>query len=266
MELGLEGAVVLVTGGSKGIGLACASAFLAEGARVAIASRREENLARALEPLQAEAQGRRGAEVFAFQADLTRPEAAAALVEQVEARLGPITVLINSAGAARRKGLDDLTAADWQAAMEAKFLPYIHAMDAVLPRMAGRRKGAVVNIIGMGGKVASTTHLTGGAANAALMLASTGLAAGYAGRGVRINAINPGSTVTERLEQALALEAAAQGITRDEALARKAAAVPMRRFATPEEVADVALFLASGRAAYVTGAIIPMDGGANPLI
>lgn len=258
MELGLRGAVVLVTGGSKGIGLACAAAFLAEGARVAIASRSEENLARARERL--------GGEVLAIRADLTRAEEAAALVEQVEARLGPIAVLVNSAGAARQKPLHDLTAADYHAAMEAKYFTYIHAMDAVLGRMAERRQGAIVNIIGMGGKVARATHVTGGAANAALMLATAGLAAGYAEKGIRINAINPGSTVTERLEQALALDAAAKGITRDEALARKAAAVPMRRFATPEEVADVALFLASSRAGYVTGAIIPMDGGSNPVI
>lgn len=261
MELGLKGAVVLVTGGSKGIGLACAAAFLAEGARVAIASRSAENLVRARERL-----GAGKGEVLALQADLTRAEAAAALVEEVEATLGPIGVLVNSAGAARQMPMAELTAADWHAAMDAKYFTYIHAMDAVLRRMAGRSHGAIVNIIGAGGKVAATTHVTGGAANSALMLATVGLAAGYAEKGIRINGINPGATVTERLEQALSLDAAARGISRDEALARKAGGIPLRRLATPEEVADVALFLASRRASYVTGAIIPMDGCAHPVI
>jgi NAD(P)-dependent dehydrogenase (short-subunit alcohol dehydrogenase family) len=98
------------------------------------------------------------------------------------------------------------------------------------------------------------------------MLASVGLAHYYARLGIRINAINPGLTLTERLEEGLKVEAAHQGISAEEALARGAAQLPLGRYATPEEVADVALFLASRRASYVTGAIVPMDGAGVPLI
>ena len=126
--------------------------------------------------------------------------------------------------------------------------------------------GAVVNIIGMGGKFASDIHIAGGAANAALMLATVGLAHHYAKLGIRINAINPGATLTERVEESLALEAQRLGVTRDEALALSQAKVPLGRYAKPEEIADVALFLASRRASYVSGAIIPMDGVSAPLI
>ena len=257
MELGLKNRSVLITGGSKGIGLACARAFLDEGARVAIVSRERGNLDRAAAQL---------GKITLIAADLTRADDAQRMAREAETAIGPIDVLVNSAGAAKRYPPDELNAQAWHAAMDAKYFTYIHAMDAVLPSMRDRKRGNVVNIIGTGGKVASPIHLPGGAANSALMLASVGLASVYGKFGVRINAINPGATLTERVEEALALEAERQGITRDEALARGQAKVPLGRFANPEEIADVALFLASRRASYVSGAIIPMDGVGAPLI
>jgi NAD(P)-dependent dehydrogenase (short-subunit alcohol dehydrogenase family) len=257
MDLGLTGKVVLITGGSKGIGLACARAFLAEGAKVAIASRSRENLDRAAASVGA---------TLAFVADLTRPEAAHELARSVESKAGPIDVLVNSAGAAKRHLPDDLNAEAWHAAMDAKYFTYIHAMDAVLPGMVRRGCGNVVNIIGMGGKVATSYHLPGGAANSALMLATVGLAQVYGPKGVRINAINPGATLTDRVREALRIEAMARNSTEDEMLAQGQARVPLRRYATSEEVANVTLFLASDRASYVTGALVPMDGGSSSVI
>jgi NAD(P)-dependent dehydrogenase (short-subunit alcohol dehydrogenase family) len=257
MDLNLTGKVVLITGGSKGIGLACARAFLGEGAKVAIASRARENLERAAQSL--------GSVVWAA-ADLTRPEAGSELVRAVESKLGPVDVLVNSAGAAKRTLPEDLDAQAWHAAMDAKYFTYIHAMQAVLPAMAARGAGNVVNIIGMGGKVATSYHLPGGAANSALMLATVGLANVYGPKGIRINAINPGATLTDRVKEALKLEAQVRKTSQEEVLAQGQARVPLRRYASAEEVADVALFLASDKASYVTGALIPMDGGSNPLI
>jgi NAD(P)-dependent dehydrogenase (short-subunit alcohol dehydrogenase family) len=124
----------------------------------------------------------------------------------------------------------------------------------------------VVNVIGMGGKVAVPYHLPGGAANAALMLASVGLASVYGPQGVRVNAINPGATMTERVEEALTLEAKLRGQTRDEVLREGQAKVPLRRYASADDIAQVAVFLASDRASYVTGAIVPMDGGLTAVI
>lgn len=256
MDLGLTNRVVLVTGGSKGIGLACARAFSAEGARVAIVSRDRANLdqARALLP-----------SALAIVADLTRESEAARMVQEAS-QLGPVEVLVNSAGAARRYPPDQLNARAWHEAMDAKYFTYIHAMDAVLPSMRSRGRGAVVNIIGTGGKVATPIHLPGGAANSALMLASTGLAGVYGKYGVRVNSINPGATMTERIREALELEAQAKGISVEKVLEEGQARVPLGRYAEPDEIAQVALFLASDRAAYVTGAIVPMDGGLNPVI
>ena len=257
MELGLTGKVVLITGGSKGIGLACARAFLAEGAKVAIASRSRENLDRALAGSEA---------TLAIVADLSRPDTARDMVRECEDKLGDIDVLVNSAGAAKRYLPDDLDAGAWHAAMDAKYFTYIHAMDAALPQMATRGAGNVVNIIGMGGKVATSYHLPGGAANSALMLATVGLAQVYGPKGVRINAINPGATLTDRVREALRIEAMARNATEDEVLAQGQARVPLKRYATAEEIANVTLFLASERSSYVTGALVPMDGGSNPVI
>jgi NAD(P)-dependent dehydrogenase (short-subunit alcohol dehydrogenase family) len=257
VELGLKGKIVLITGGSKGIGLACAQAFAAEGARVAIVSRSQANLDGAARVLS-------GVECVA--ADLTRAEAAREMVKRTESALGPVDVLVNSAGAARRYLPEDLNAEAWHAAMDAKYFTYVHAMDAVLPGMAARGAGAVVNIIGMGGKVATPIHLPGGAANSALMLATVGLAHVYGPKGVRINAVNPGATMTERLREGLRLEAKSRGVREDELLAQGQAKVPLRRYAAPEDVANLTLFLASAKAAYITGAVVPMDGGSNPVL
>ena len=257
MELGLKNRSVLITGGSKGIGLACARAFLDEGARVAIVSRDRGNLDKAAVQLRT---------ITLIAADLTRADDAQRMVREAEAAIGPIDVLVNSAGAAKRYAPDELNAQAWHAAMDAKYFTYIHAMDAVLPSMRDRKRGNVVNIIGAGGKVASTIHLPGGAANSALMLASVGLASVYGKFGVRINAINPGATITDRIREALDLEAKAKGLSAEQVLEQGQARVPLGRYASPEEVASVTLFLASDQASYVTGAVIPMDGGSNPII
>ena len=225
MNLELTNKHVLIAGGSKGIGLACARTFLAEGARVTLVSRFQENL-------------------LAAQAALLK-EAPGATVDILAA--------------------DALTAA-WHDAMQAKFFTYIHVINALIKRMGERGDGAVVSIIGCGGKVATVTHLAGGAANAALMLASAELAAAYAGKGVRVNAVNPGLTLTERLHEGMQAEARQHGISIEEALTRAKATRPLGRIAEPSEIADAVVYLASNRASYITGASVAMDGVITPMV
>jgi NAD(P)-dependent dehydrogenase (short-subunit alcohol dehydrogenase family) len=257
MDLGITERHVLVTGGSKGIGLACARAFLDEGARVTIVSRSGENLEKAAAIL---------GDVGLVAADLANPEEAARAVAEAEAAGGPVDILVNSAGSARRTPADDLSPDHYRAAMDAKFFSYINVIDPVVKRMAERGAGVIVNVIGNGGKIASPIHIAGGAANAALMLATAGLANAYAGRGVRVLAVNPGLTETDRVAEGLAADAAAQGITVEEARRRGVSRIALGRYARPEEIADVVVFLASGRASYVSGVSITMDGVAVPTI
>jgi NAD(P)-dependent dehydrogenase (short-subunit alcohol dehydrogenase family) len=256
MDLGLEDVAVLITGGSKGIGLACARAFAVEGARVAIVSRSRENLDRAAATLQGE-----GHHVLTIVADLREAGQAQEMARAFEKHLGPAGVLVNSAGAAARTPPDELTAAHWQAAMQAKYFTYIHAIDAILPGMVKHGGGAIVNVVGTGGKQASPIHLPGGAANAALMLASAGLGNAFASKGIRVNAVNPSSTLTERLQEGIAADARQSGSTPEQTLALRTKQHPMGRFAESREIADVVVFLASKRASYVNGAVVTVDGG-----
>ncbi|MDP4504170.1 SDR family oxidoreductase [Nonomuraea turcica] len=261
MNLELDGKIVLVTGGSKGIGLACARAFGKEGARAVIVSRNKDNLSAAQAALAED-----GVEVTTFAADLSDGAAAERMVVAAEEQVGPIDVLINSAGGARRVPPAELTPDKWRVAMDAKFFTYMNVMDHVLPRMVERRAGAIVNIIGTGGKIASPVHLPGGAANAALMLASAGLAAAWGRAGVRVNVINPGATMTGRVQMNLEAESRMTGKPPAELLRQNLQRIPLGRYATPEEVADAALYLASARASYVTGASLTMDGALTPLV
>ena len=261
MDLNLAGRTVLVTGGSKGIGFACAVAFAAEGARVAISSRSLDTLAAASKALK-----EKGHEVVTVAADLVDPKSAPELVAQVERRLGPVEVLVNCAGAAKRYAPADLDMQAWHSAMDSKYFTYVHAMQAVLPGMVGRKRGAIVNIVGQGGKVANPSHLPGGSANAALMLVSVGLASAYGRQGIRVNAINPGVTLSERAKAGHAAEAKTLGITEEQARQQGEQRIPLGRYARPEEIAAVAVFLASDRASYVTGTVISMDGGTTATI
>jgi len=265
MDLQLQNQHVLITGGSKGIGLSCALGFLREGARVSLVSRDLQNLQQGLQTLIEafpQAEGR----VSLHAADLKDPASAVAALDAAEKAFGAVDVLVNSAGAARLTLPDDLAPAVWHDAMDAKYFTYIHMIDPVVKRMGQRGRGAIVNVIGHGGKVASPVHMAGGAANAALMLVSAGMAAAYAAKGVRVNAVNPGVTLTERLQESVKADAKLKGIGADVALEHITARLPLGRIATPEEVANTVLFLASAKASYVTGAIVAMDGAVTPMI
>lgn len=257
MDLALAGKNVLITGGSKGIGLACACLFRDEGARVAIVSRSQANLHAAQDIL---------GDCFAISSDLTDAVAAAFMIEQVEAKFGPLDILVNCAGAAERTDAVDLTPAAWRAAMDAKYFSYINVIDPVIKRMAARGCGAIINVIGNGGKIPAPTHLAGGAANAALMLATAGLAQAYARDGVRVVGLNPGLTKTGRVAEGLKAEAKRAGVSEQEALKSLVAKMPFGRMAEPKEIAEIVVFAASERGRYLTGANITVDGAEVPTV
>jgi NAD(P)-dependent dehydrogenase (short-subunit alcohol dehydrogenase family) len=257
MELNFSGKVVLICGGSKGIGLATAKLFAAEGAHVAISSRSESNLKSAAAVV-------RGAHVFA--GDLGKEDQALDVLTKVESQLGPIDIAVNCAGAAKRLPPAELTPQAWRNAMDAKFFSYLNVIDPLIKRMAARRSGTIINIIGNGGKVAAATHIAGGAANAALMLATVGLAAAYASYGIRVVGINPGLTETDRVAAGLRADAAHEGKSEDLVHAERIKSIPLGRMASPEEIANAILFVASDKASYITGVNITMDGMQSTVI
>lgn len=247
---------VLISGGSRGIGAACARRFLEAGDRVSVLARSTPD----------ETELPASSRLQAISADLRNIEAAAAACRQAEEQFGPIDVLVNCAGAAQQTPPAQVTAQTWQDAMAAKYFTYMNVIDPVLKRMVERRSGVIVNVIGLGGKVPSDTHLPGGAANAALMLATTGLGHAWGHAGVRVVGINPGPVATSRLRQLIAAKAANEGISEAEAEAVLTQTMPYGRVITAEEIAETVFFLASPRASAINATVIATDGGASPVI
>ena len=256
MQLNLNGKVAIVTGGSKGIGQATALGFLAEGASVLVCARGKE----ALEETVHLAGAQHVSRIIGMQADLTKSEAIAAVVARCIEGFGRVDILINNAGSARPGDFLQLPDDAWLDDWTLKFFGYVRMARTVLPHMQQQRGGVVINIMGTGGLKPMGSYMIGGAANAALNHFTKALADEGAKHGVRVVGINPGPILTERLQKFLATFAP-KGATAEEAMRKM---TPLGRVGKPEEVADLILFLASERAAFIHGANVTIDGGANP--
>ena len=257
MDLGLKGKVALVTGGSKGIGKAVARGLAEEGARVAICARTKSDLEAAARELVKAT----GGEIFAVAGDLTREAEVTTIVEATVGRFGRIDILVNNAGAAPGGLLLELREEDWHTALELKFLGYVRCMKAVIPHMLRQGGGRIVNIVGNDGVKPIGVELTPSAANAADLAVTVALAEQYGRDNICINAINPGPVATERWDGLVAGIAKVRSISVDEAQKRAERSIPLGRICTPEEVANVAVFVASARASFMNGAVITLDGG-----
>lgn len=255
MELGLERKVAIVTGGSKGIGRATALGLLNEGASVLVCARGRAALD---ETVTAAGDGARD-RIDALAADLTDPVAIKSVVASCIDRFGQIDILVNNAGSARTGEFLNLSDNAWLEDWTLKFFGYVRMAREVLPHMQRRRTGVIVNIIGAAALNPRGSYTIGGAANAALNHFTKALADESAQSGVRVVGINPGPILTERLLKMRAgLAPSSKDQPDDEALRRM---TPLGRVGKAEEVADLVLFLASARAAFIHGANITIDGG-----
>jgi NAD(P)-dependent dehydrogenase (short-subunit alcohol dehydrogenase family) len=257
MDLGLQGKRVLITGGSKGIGRACAQGFAAEGAKVAIAARGADALAQAAGAVRAAT----GAEVQTIACDLSTLQGIEAMVADAAKRLGGIDILVNNAGSIRAGAFLEIPDAQWQEDWNLKLLGYVRAARAVFPLMQAQGGGCIVNVIGSAARQVIPNYLVGGAANAALVNFTKGLSDLGAKHKVFVKAASPGAVQTERWENRMKLEAKAEGRSYEEARAERIAAYPLGRIVTPEECADLVLFLASKRSDMLNGVSITIDGG-----
>lgn len=252
MDMKLTGKTVLVTGGSRGIGQACAMAFAAEGCAVHIASRSKESLEAARDKIRA----RHNVPVEIHVADFARGDTVRAVVDAV----GHADILVNNAGAIPRGDIFAMTEPKWREAWELKMFGYVNATRAMLEKMYARRSGVVVNVIGLAGEVFNYDYVAGTTANAGLMAFTRAVGSKSVDHGVRVVAINPPGTRTDRMTTLLRSEAQ-QKLGDAERWPELTRHLPFGRPAEPEEVADLAVFLASERASYISGVVMTLDAG-----
>jgi NAD(P)-dependent dehydrogenase (short-subunit alcohol dehydrogenase family) len=252
MNLELKGKRVLVTGASKGIGLACARAFAAEGCDLHLAAR---DAAR-LDTAKADIAKATGVDVRVTAIDLGKPGSAAAL----KAAAGDVDVLVNNAGAIPGGSIETIAEDRWREAWELKLFGYINLTREFLPPMLARKCGAIVNVIGLAGAKPSYDYVCGATANAALMAFTKGVGAGATNKGVRVIGVNPTATRTDRiitLNKARAKTTLGDESRWEEMMTN----LPFGRICDPEEVADLVVYCASARASYLSGTVIDIDGG-----
>ncbi|ONG54936.1 short-chain dehydrogenase [Pseudoroseomonas deserti] len=247
----LSGQSALVSGASRGIGLAIARRLAAEGARVLL-------VARSAEALQAEAAALPGCAAFA--ADLAGAGAAEAAVAEAVKRFGGLDLLVHSAGATPRGDFLSLDDHAWQQGFALKLFGGVGLCRAAWPHLQ-KVSGKIVLIAGVGGRVASADFTVGGAVNAAMANLTKALADRGVRDGVRVNAINPGSIRTDRLTARIATVQQEQGLDAEAAAAALAASTGVARFGTPEEIAAATAFLLGPEASYIQGSVLDVDGG-----
>jgi 3-oxoacyl-[acyl-carrier protein] reductase len=251
MDLHLAGRTVLITGGSKGIGLGCAKRFAAEGCNIVLAARSKGLLEEAAHAIRLEAQ----VDVKTMACDLADQSARDKLV----AAFPDIDVLVNNAGAIPGGNIFHVDDEAWRAGWELKVFGYVNLSRAYFKRMTDRKRGVIVNICGQGGETMSFGYVCGAAGNASLMAFTKSLGGQSPDWNVRVVAVNPGPVETDRVVYLAKQRAAAAG---DESKWRESfARMPYGRPATTDEVAPMVVFLASDLANYISGTVVTIDGG-----
>jgi len=257
MNLGLTDRVAIVAAASTGLGRAVAAELAFEGAQVAICARGHDDLKRAAEHIR-RATGR---EVFFQVLDITDPAAVASFVSAVEQRFGKIDICIANSGGPPSKFFRDISAEDWQAAVNQLLMSAVFFARETLPRMQKNKWGRLITITSYAVKQPVDGLLLSNSIRAAVTGMARTLANEYASHGITVNNVCPGYTRTERLNELANAISSRAGIKPEEVFTNWERQIPMGRIGTPEELAAVVTFLASERASYVNGTSIAVDGG-----
>ena len=256
MDLGLKDKVAIVSGGNKGLGAAAAVRLAAEGGKVFLTARNEDDL----NSVKAEIEADDGtAAIFAI--DITEDAAGDKIVAAALDQFGQVDIVVNAAGAAR--GGEFLSVEDevWRTAFELKFLGAVKLSRAVIPHMQERKYGRIVNVIGMFGREPAKQALPASAVNAAFMAINKGLSQQYGGDGIFVNAVDPGPTRSARIMTLFADMAKANNTTPEELENGFRQQIPLGRLGEVDEVARVITFLASDASGNVNGTVLAVDGG-----
>jgi len=252
MDLNLCGKRVLVTGGSKGLGLAIARRFASEGCDIHLVSRTKAVLEDAAETIR----GQYPVKVDAIAIDLAQP----GFAERVADACGDVDILVNNAGDVPSGSLEALDEARWRAGWDSKVFNYINLSREYFRRMKARGAGVIVNVTGIAGDLLDASYIAGSVGNAAMAAFTKALGSTSHKFGVRVVGVNPGPCATERYEK-LARAKAQERYGDSERWREGTSTLPFGRAASPDEIAAAVVFLASPLSAYTTGAILTIDGG-----
>jgi NAD(P)-dependent dehydrogenase (short-subunit alcohol dehydrogenase family) len=266
MELGLTGKTAIVTGASQGIGLEIARALHAEGVAVVMVAQSDGKLRDAARDVASTAVAGESAPAIPVVADLTlRAEIERVIAESLQ-RFGSVDILVNNAARAHSGNFFKMPVDDLEKVWQVKGLGYVRFVRMIAPHMMERRSGSIINIIGSTARVPTTDFIVGSMVNAALVNFTRGIARELAQANVRINAISPGWTMTERQQKSIALQAAARKLSFEQVEHEEARGIPLRRLVRMGEIAAITLLLASDLFTSLTGEDIAIDGGAIPSV
>ena len=257
MQAGLKGKSVIVAASSQGMGRSTAEAFAAEGARLAMCARNQKTLRAAADEIR----GKYKAEVFDQVLDVTDAEGVRRFVQAVAERFGGVDVCVTNAGGPPAKNFLSITPEDWHKAIETNFLSVVHFAREVVPHMQKKRWGRFITITSTSVRQPIPDLVLSNSVRPAVVGLVKSLAIEFGKDGITVNNIAPGYTATDRLSELSKVRALAAGVSEQEIRERWAAEIPLHRLGKPEEIADAILWLASDRAAYVTGQTIIVDGG-----
>ncbi|HYZ42421.1 MAG TPA: SDR family oxidoreductase [Stellaceae bacterium] len=260
MDIRLDGRSAVITGGSKGLGLAMAERFAASGADVAILARTPETLAEAKQKIQANAKGK----VAAISCDVSKAADIRRAYDQVVSELGKIDIYINNAGQSTRGPSEELTDEVWQADLDLKLFAQIRFCRLVFPQMKQRRWGRIIAVLNIGAKAPGANSAPTSVSRAAQMAFTKALSQEGAPYNVLVNSLHVGVIVSDQIVRRHRREGA--NVSLEEFIRQAGQSVPLGRMGRAEEFANVACFLASDAASYVTGCAINVDGGRSPVV
>ncbi len=258
MNLGVDGRLAVVTGASRGLGLAVATSLAREGARVVLGARDEKELESASSRLREEVDR---ADVTTLRLDVTDPASIRSFATQVRDACGDPSILVTNAGGPPAGTYDDVTIDQYGAALELCFLFAVRLFHEFLPAMRRQGFGRIVHVASVSARQPLDGLILSNATRAAVLGFAKSVAAQVAKDGVTVNVVLPGFTATDRTIDLAAALAKKAGVTEDEITSRWTAQIPAGRMGRPEELGDTVAWLCSERASYVTGTTLAVDGG-----
>ncbi|MBS7649268.1 SDR family oxidoreductase [Candidatus Bathyarchaeota archaeon] len=257
MDLGLRDRVAIVTGSSRGIGRAVAHGLASEGAKVTICARHEVDLKEASEFIRSST----GVQALPVKVDLKKPGDIKRMVRKTVQKFGRVDILVNNTGGPPTTLFQEISERVWRETVDLLLMSVVNCCKEVIPHMKKQGWGGIVNMTSFGAKQPAERLVLSNTLRSGILGLTKTLSNELAEYGILVNAICPGWTWTKRVDDLAISQAEKTGKKREEVIVEWASQIPLKRLAKPEEIASLAVFLASEKASYITGAVIQVDGG-----